>query len=115
MISIYIQKRAEGCRKKKRAARRSILRYIPINTLADFHNVLFSFCMRKREAAMRTKKYMLRYKTIDTLADFRNILFNFCRKKKKEARRSMLCYIPIDTLADFDYFISILNYFLKFI
>ena len=92
-----------------------MLRYIPIDTQADFYNFLFSFCRKTRKAAMRTNKYMLRYKTIDTLADFRNILFNFCRKKKKEARRSMLCYIPIDTLADFDYFISILNYFLKFI
>ena len=31
-------------------------------------------------------------------------MVELCRKKKKAARRSMLRYIPIDTLADFDYF-----------
>ena len=71
---------------------------IPIDTLADFHNFQFSFWRRKIEVAMRTKKYMMRYIPIYTLADFHNFLFNFYRKKKREARRSMLCYKPIDTL-----------------
>ena len=74
MISIYVQKRTKVCRKKKRAARRSILRYIPIDTLADFYYFLFSFCRKKR----KDNKYML------ALADFHNFLFNFCREKKRQ-------------------------------
>ena len=64
-----------------------MLRYIPIDTLADFHNIFFSFCRRKRKAARRNKKYVLCYIPINTLADFYNFLFNFWRKKKKVARR----------------------------